>query len=262
MRITPLTSTRSTSRKLTVFTLAIGLSIAASVGIAAPSDCPENYAQGERPDILNERLDQHTVELCSPGHAVMYSGIARSPIWSAEHLTPGRLNAAREVPRTDVFQEDRRLPEDWRATLDDFRHSGYDRGHLAPSADMPTPTADAQSFLLSNIVAQDSNMNRSLWAAIEKAVRALARHREVYVITGALWKGANVERLKARVMVPTHLYKLVYDPANEAAAAYLVQNAPNKAHVPISLKELKALVGIDFYPGRDLKRLKLPRPRY
>lgn len=229
---------------------------------SALSECPASYPQGERPEIVNPRLKQHTVELCSPGHAVMYSGIARAPVWSAEYLTAGRLKRALEVPRTDVFLEDERLPQEWRAKLDDFRNSGYDRGHLAPSADQPSPAADADSFLLSNIVAQDPKLNRSLWAAIEKAVRALARHRDIYVITGPLWHGPYVERLRDRVMVPTHIYKLVYDPSNQAAAAYLAENAPDKAHVTVSLAELEALTGIEFFPGKNLRRLKLPRPRY
>lgn len=253
---------RKTSCKCAPVIAALSLSLLSNAGFAAPSACPESYAGGERPEIMSTQLNQHAVELCSPGHAVMFSGIARAAIWSAEHLTPGRLELARDVPRTDVFVEDSRLPADWLNRLEDFKHSGYDRGHLAPSADMPTPAADAQSFLLSNIVAQDPKLNRNLWAAIEKAVRALGRHRQIYVITGPLWKGAHVKWLQDRVMVPTHLYKLVYDPSNEAAAAYLVENAPDKAHVPISLKELEALAGIDFFPGKELKRLKLPRPRY
>lgn len=192
----------------------------------------------------------------------MYSGIARSPIWSAEHLSPGRMQAALNVPRVENFNPDERLKRAWRSRLDDFRGSGYDRGHLAPAADMPSPAAMSASFLLSNIVAQDPQLNRNLWAAIESAVRALARHREIYVITGPIWRGQTIVRIGEGVMVPTHLYKLVYDPTNEAAAAYLVENGPDKRHQPISLNELIGLTSIDFFPGQRLERLKLPRPRY
>lgn len=233
-----------------------------SVAQAAASQCPGSYADGQRPDIVSVALARHTTELCSSAYAVFYSGIARAPLWSAEHLSPGRVEAAKGVPRSNVFMEDIRLPREWRADLSDFRHSGFDRGHLSPAGDMPSPAADAESFLLSNIVAQDPKLNRTLWSAIEQAVRALARHREIYVITGALWKGQDITWLGRRVMVPTHLYKLIYDPENEAAAAYLVENAPNKAHTPVSLEELSALAGIDFFPGKHLRRLKLPRPRY
>src|SRR5690606_14564827 len=147
--------------------------------------------------------------------------------------------------------------------LTDYRGSGYDRGHLVPSADMPTPSSDSQSFLLSNIVPQDPNLNRNLWAAIEAAVRAHANHRPVYTITGVLFKGAQIERGKGRVLVPTHLYKLVYEPGRNAAAAYLVQNAPRKRHQEITLAELEELAGIRFLPGAtNVGKLKLPRPRY
>jgi len=249
------------TRVAAIFVLACAL-VANSASLAAPSKCPEHYANGNLPVITFAPLQSNTVELWSAGYGVVYSGIARAPIWSAEHLTPGRIRAAEAVGRSDQFEADMRLPEDWRSELADFKGSGYDRGHLAPSADMPSPAADAQSFLLSNIVAQDSQNNRNLWAAIEKAVRALARHREIFVVTGPLWIGKEVIWLNGRVMVPTHLYKLIYDPQNQAAAAYLVENAPDKAHRAISLDELEALAGIRFFPGQEMQRLKLPRPRY
>src|SRR5690606_19420079 len=94
--------------------------------LAAPSFCPEHYFEGNRPNVTNPKLAKSATELCSSGHAVMYSGIARSPIWSAEHLSPGRIMAAAKVPRSDNFAEDTRLPKDWRNELEDFRGSGFD----------------------------------------------------------------------------------------------------------------------------------------
>src|SRR5690606_18356069 len=110
---------------------------------AQSSACPEHYAGGNRPEIVSAPLQSSAYELCSAGYGVVYSGIARAPIWSAEHLTPGRMKAAKEVGRDDQFQADKRLPQDVRNELADFKGSGYDRGHLAPSADMASPAADA-----------------------------------------------------------------------------------------------------------------------
>jgi len=119
--------------------------------------------------------------------------------------------------------------------------------------------------LLSNIIAQDPHLNRNLWAAIEKAVRAHALHRPVYIYTGALFLGKKIERLNDRVLIPTHVYKLLYDRENNAAAAYLVENKAYRRHREVDLKTLQDMAGIEFFPDKDagkIKMLKLPRPRY
>ncbi len=259
---------------LTAIGQKVGLSVPRAfqqTGAGGNESCGHHYVQGIPPRIDNQRLARHTRALCSEAFSTVYSGVARSPLWSAQLLTPGQLARAKEVGRTDIFNEDRRLPSSWRARLEDFRGSGYDRGHLAPSADMPTPAADAQSFLLSNIIAQEPQNNRLVWSAVEAAVRALARHRQVYVITGVLWIGNDVRWLEEggekRVMVPTHLYKIVYDPtANKGAggaAAYLVENAADKRPRQVPIQELEKLARITFFPELpELGSLKLPRPRY
>lgn len=248
--------------KLKLFKIISIFFVAVSSSLAATSNCPENYYDGIAPDIENYKMAQYVKELCSPGYGVFYSGLARAPLWSAENLTPGRIEQATGLPRSNNFSEDTRLPEDWRNKLSDFVGSGYDRGHMAPAGDMRNPAADSASFLLSNIIAQDPNSNRNLWAAIEAAVRALAAHRQVFVITGPLWLGSEVQWLRSRVMVPTHTYKLVYDPVLNQGAAYLTENASHKRHKTISIQQLRELAGIDFLPNKSPKLLKLPRPRY
>lgn len=244
--------------------LALSLLIG-SAAHSAQSSCPEHYYKGQRPDVVNERLTLSTQELCSSGHGVWYSGVARAPLWSASYLTKGRLAQASNVSRSNNFREDRRIPNDWRAKLSDFRGSGFDRGHLAPSADMHTPNADSESFLLTNIIAQDPQLNRNLWAAIESAVRAHARHRSVYVITGVMYLEPTVQRVNGRVMIPSHIYKLVYEPQRNAAAAYVVENRANVRHREVTLAQLESMAGISFLPGEassSINDLKLPRPRY
>lgn len=248
-----------------VIALALIMGGAGHAAYSAPSACPEHFHAGQLPDFTNERLTLSAKELCSPGHSVWYSGVARAPLFSASYLTKGRLAQAANVDRSNNFREDRRIPSDWRAKLSDFRGSGFDRGHLAPSADMHTPIADSESFYLTNIVAQDPQLNRNLWASIERAVRSHAKHRSVYVITGVLYLEPKVQRLNGRVMIPSHLYKLVYEPQRQMGAAYLVENLPNRRHKEVTLAELETLAGIRFLPqvaSESVRPLKLPRPRY
>jgi len=241
-------------------TLTIGV---AAPAIAAPSQCQGSYFEESRPDLVNPKLGVSAKELCSDYYAIWYSGVARSPLWAAEYLTRNRLEAATSVGRSDDFRPDSRLPRDWQSTLADFKGSGLDRGHLAPSADMPTRGADSQSFLLSNMIPQDPNLNRNPWAAVESAVRSYARYQSVYVITGPLFEGAQIKRLNGRVLIPTHVFKLVYDPKRNAAGAYLVENAPNRRHREITLAELEGMAGVRFLPAAaNVSPLKLPRLLY
>ena len=82
------------------------------------------------------------------------------PLWSAEHLTADGVARARGLERQGTFHEDERLSPDDRASLTDYERSGYDRGHMAPSGDMPDLDAQQQSFSLANVVPQTAALNR------------------------------------------------------------------------------------------------------
>ena len=121
--------------------------------------------------------------------------------------------------------------------------------HLFASGDAPTAQAQHESFSLANMVPQNPDNNRHLWAGIESAVRTLARsHGELFVVTIPLFTGANLQQLNARVLVPTQLYKVVYSPRRQAAAAYLVDNAPGQDYRVISVAQAEQLAGINFFP--------------
>jgi endonuclease G len=247
------------------FAAALCFTLLASSVSAAESRCPSHYAGARPPAILDAAVASGAMELCSQGYGTLYSTDAKSPIFAAEHLSPERvLRAYKRQGRTNDFRPDERVARRARATLDDFRGSGFDRGHLAPSADMDSPQADSESFLLSNIVPQDPHLNRNLWAAIEKGVRAMAKHRQIYVVTGVIWEPHNAQTVgRGRVRVPAYLYKAVFDPSARAGAAYLVANTSHQAHRELSLSELRVIAGVDPFPsGGDVARLRLPRPRY
>jgi endonuclease G len=93
---------------------------------------------GQPPTLVNEKLADKTRELCYAGFAVLHSGVTRTPLWSAEHLTQDRITAARGLTRQGEFHPDPNVPEAERAELSDYARSGFDRGHMSPSGDMPT----------------------------------------------------------------------------------------------------------------------------
>lgn len=216
-------------------------------GSAVVSQCRGIYYGDFLPTIVNAKLLPKTQELCNPAYAVMHSGISRTPLWSAEHLM--RHSKNEKADRTNDFRADERLGSDQRAELEDYARSGYDRGHMSPSADFTTSDDVSQSFLLSNMVPQNPTNNRGLWSAIEGATRHLANTQgELYVITGPLFTGESLQRLNGRVLVPTMLYKAIYDPKSGQAAAYVVHNQEGDSYEVVSLEKLEALAGIVLFP--------------
>lgn len=227
--------------------------------------CPLLFAGGRAPVASNAKLAAKAVPLCFEAFAVLHSGTARTPLYAAERLTRAGIAAARRVDRVDSFHEEERLAPDERAELGDYVRSGYDRGHMAPAGDMPTESAQAQSFSLANIVPQDRGLNRSLWSAIEESVRRLASQRgEIFVVTGPVFTGRSLQALKGRVLVPTELYKAVYDPARGEAGAYVARNESGAEWRTLSLDELRTLSGLDVFPSAPAaakaKAMALPEP--
>jgi endonuclease G len=209
--------------------------------------CRQLFADQSPPVILQTQAKE-TRALCFTAFAVLHSGQSRTPLYVAEKLNRKTLQAAHQK-RKDKFFADARLPRAERAELDDYKGSGYDRGHMAPAADMTTPESMAQSFSLANMVPQSSANNRKAWAKIEKDTRkyVLRAQGDVYVITGPVFEAAPATIGSNRVWVPKHLFKLVYDPATNKAWAHWIDNQDvAKADEPISYKELVNRTGISF----------------
>ena len=96
-------------------------------------------------------MRQNHRALCYDAFAILYSGESKTAVYVAQKLNRALVLDADEK-RTDRFFADARLPEAERATLKDYRGSHFDKGHLAPAGQMPTPAAMAQSFSLANMV--------------------------------------------------------------------------------------------------------------
>ena len=228
--------------------------------------CLKHFVDGKAPTFTRASLQQKTAGLCFEAFAVMHSGVSRTPLWSAEHLTRESLAAAKTVRRKDAFHAEETLPSTVRAELSDYARSGYDRGHMSPAADMPTEEAQHQSFTLANIVPQNRENNQVLWSAIEGATRHLTNQRgELYVMTGPIFEGDRIERINSRVFVPTHVYKAVYDPVRKEGAAWLAPNAAGDVYEVISIADLEKRIGINLFPAIDnavkTHAMPLPEPR-
>lgn len=132
---------------------------------------------------------------------------------------------------------------------------GFDRGHLAPSADFRwSKKALSESFYYSNMSPQVADFNRDSWAKLEDLLRAYVQEKKVplYVLTAPLLRPnlPKIERGVNHVAIPVYYYKIALDPVNKQAIAFLM---PNKKceypteHYAVSIDSLEHLTGRDFY---------------
>ena len=149
------------------------------------AQCPQFFANGKPPTVAPRPKQR---ELCYEAFAILHSGETRTPVYVAQRLNRRSIEDADEKRATKFFA-DARLPRSERAELEDYKRSGYSRGHMAPAGDMPTPIAMAQSFSLANMVPQDIQHNGGAWAKIEQDTRRYVRRAkgDVFVITGPVF---------------------------------------------------------------------------
>ena len=197
--------------------------------------------------LPSEQPDQ---VLCRDGYAVGYNFQTKNADWVAYHITAESVNAS--FKRSNSFKEDSELPDYARSTLADYSGSGYDRGHLAPSATMDfSQDSMKQSFLMSNMSPQLPGFNRVGWRILEEHVRDLANeYNELYVVTGPIYQG-NESTIGNNVIIPSAFYKVILDPAFNEAIAFIVP------HRDVSSSELASFVttidaveqqtGLDFF---------------
>jgi len=147
------------------------------------------------------------------------------------------------------FRPDYSLPARCRSYTKNYSRTGFDRGHNAPNAAFDYNRAiQKQTFLLSNITPQKPQLNRRLWAKIEKFARVQAiRYGKVQVITGNC---GNIGKIKNNVGVPAYWYKIIYIPQINKTISFLAPNTNTgmsraKAKEFLSsLKEIEKVCGV------------------
>jgi endonuclease G, mitochondrial len=238
------------SRILALTALGAATTSTMAAATTQPKACLDQFYQSAAPELQRESLKKDTTALCLNGFNAMHSGVSKTSFWVAEYLTPERLSV--KLKREDSFHEED-LVKGARATLKDYRGSGYDRGHMAPNADMPTKAAQHDSFSLANMVPQTPQNNQQVWRELEEGVRALVTKQKhhVYLVTGPEYSGKNIKRLGDGLLVPTATYKAVYIPKTGAIGAYYVSNDMSVAKPKVEVMSICALeqkIGINLFP--------------
>ncbi|MFO7934525.1 MAG: DNA/RNA non-specific endonuclease [Bacteroidales bacterium] len=174
--------------------------------------------------------------------------------WVAYILTREEAEA-RTADRTDDFRTDTSIPTG-SAALEDYRGSGFDRGHLAPAGDMKWDLrAMSETFLLSNMSPQDPSFNRGIWRRLEEQVRRWAIKKDsIYVITGPVLDPIDSLIGTNRVGVPAYYFKVLVDlsPPDHSLIAFLLpgtRSTDDLLSFAVSVDSLERFTGYDFFAG-------------
>jgi endonuclease G, mitochondrial len=186
-------------------------------------------------------------------YTLKYNSKHKLAAWVAYRLTKDELSG--NVARTNDFRVDPSVTNGI-VTLEDYKASGYDRGHLAPAADMRwSEQAMSESFYLSNITPQKPEFNQGIWETLESCVRTWAYENEdIYIVTGpVLVNGLSTIGYSA-ISVPLYYYKVVLDCKGPElkAIGFVIPNSSTFTTLPhysLSVDSVESLTGIDFFPG-------------
>lgn len=195
------------------------------------------------------------------GYALGYSEKHEQALWVQYKLTKAET-LSRKASRQDNFMDDPTV-KTGSATLADYAGSGYDRGHLAPAADMHwSDSAMLESFYMSNMSPQAPAFNRGVWKALEQQVRRFAYSEgEVWVATGPVFKGWNGKTIGAnKVAVPPAYYKVVYSEKGGKMIGFILRNAAgDENHLKqyaCSVSDVEKATGLRFFPKAKADELK------
>lgn len=187
------------------------------------------------------------------GYALGYIEKHEQPAWVQYVLTADEVSRA-TVNRSDDFRADPYVPTG-SATPQDYTRSGYDRGHMAPAADMAySDQTMSDSFYMSNMSPQTPQFNRGIWSKLEKQVRHFAtREKRIVVVTGPILPAEKTITIGVNdVTVPQYFYKVIYDTTSpEKMIAFVLPNRGSNADLRtfvVTVDYVEELTGLDFFP--------------
>jgi endonuclease G len=204
-----------------------------------------SLAQELLPTSTTGQIVKHTY------YTLSYSEKDEQPEWVYYELTSEMVRGRQS--RSDDYREDFQIST-ISAQLEDYRGSGYDRGHLCPAGDMKLNlTSMSESFYLSNMSPQEKDFNAGIWNTLEDRVRkwALTCGR-IYIVTGGVLTSNKGKIGSNGVSIPKYFYKVIYDPRGQGRMiAFLIPNENSEKPLQnfvVTVDSLESLTRIDFFP--------------
>ena len=185
-------------------------------------------------------------------YIVSYNRDTKIPNWVAWHLTANHTDGPFKR-MSNFYEEDVENP---RATLEDYRGSGWSRGHMCPAGDNKwSREAMYDSFSLVNVCPQNSKLNSGVWNSIETDCRRWARqYGEVYIVCGPVFMNKKHETIGPNeVMVPEAFFKVVLclmgDPKALGIVVRNTEGTKKKDLYYNTVDQVEQITGYDFFPS-------------
>ncbi len=229
-------------------------------------------AFGNPSDATNDISNKFNFLMVKDGYSFSYNDSLGYPNWVGWHLNVAwRGNSGRYNGK---FKEDKSLPEGFlHLTHNDYSNSGFDRGHLCPSADRTTSKKENEgTFLMTNIYPQSPNLNQQTWRFLEEyCQKSLTdNNKECYIFAGGFGSGgvAKDGSLKfsignGKVNVPAYCWKVILvlpngvedfsriDTSSRIIAVWMPNSQQVNKHkwesFRVSVDEIEKLTGFDFF---------------
>lgn len=251
------------AKHITLVVLLLGAVVAVAVGFdtGSNSSAPagkaveENVSGAPSPQQLTRVVvpaGTDAVELSYEGFDVNFNPAMHQPNYAAWVLEPEETDGP--FSRKDVnFAADSRV--EGCATLADYKGSGFDRGHMAPAADMKwSRQAMADCHYLTNMCPQDNRLNAGAWATVETNARKWAqKHGPLVIVAGPVLTDRLTRTIgKSRIPVPDRFFKVILAPeANPPMGlAFIMPNGyveGGAQSTVVSIDQVEAITGYDFF---------------
>lgn len=190
------------------------------------------------------------------GYTVSYNADLRIPNWVAWHLTAEHVKGMILRPSGNAWHEDDEVPFP-KATYEDYKNSGWSRGHMCPAGDCKwDEQVMYESFLFTNCCPQHANLNSGIWNQIEISCRRWAeKYGEVYIVCGPVVFRQKHETIGLnKVVVPEAFFKVVicFIDGKPEGIGYICKNQKEdnkRSNYVNTIYEIERITGFTFFPS-------------
>lgn len=183
------------------------------------------------------------------GYSLGYRFEYRGAAWVSYILTKGSVGI--DVARSEGFYSEPEVPEQYRKKPSDFDNTGFDKGHLAPSAAIDfTVKSNLETFSMANVAPQDPKLNRQAWSKLEGLEREWTYTLgKMVVYTGPIYD--KKPKLMNGIPIPASFYKVAYSFKYRQYIGFVMPNEAVRASQmwghAMSVKDVEKATGYTFF---------------
>lgn len=207
----------------------------------------------------------HTLADGEVNYCLEWDIAKKSNRWTCYELYASNRRTGNGVSRyrsdTNQYPQDPLLDTQYRWSVDPFRNSHYDHGHLCPSADrLNTQEANIQTFYLTNMMPQSHTFNAGVWQNMEAWVRnriTTSSTDTLFIVKGGTIDNASqyttMDRTGGKLIIPRYYYMalLMHNSQGYKAMGFWAEHkddtSTDLSPYVVNIDELERLTGLDFF---------------